>query len=230
MRAALVVFDLDGVLVDSALGIRGSVDVSLAGAGLARLDDGELASLLGPPIRNGLGQILERRRLSSDLIASIIDGLVDTFRSDYADRSLLLTQVFPGIESSMDVMASRGHRLALATSKPRLATVALLDHFGLARRLDPVGCPVDVAHDTKTDVLARVLEQTVQPAGPVRSRRRVVMIGDRWHDMCAARELGCRAIGVLWGYGTPDELADAGADVIVEAPGDLAAAIEELLE
>jgi phosphoglycolate phosphatase len=209
--ASVVVFDLDGVLIDSGAGIRHSLDVALVSLGLDAASDDEARALLGPPLHEGMTSLLRGRAMAADTA----DTLVAAFRADYVETSRRLTTLYDGVLATIDRLVEGGHRVALATSKPRPATEPLLAQFGLDQRLHPIGCPIDVATDTKTDVLRRVLD-TVGP-----SRGVTVMVGDRSHDMIAARALGVQAIGALWGYGTRSELIDAGAHRLAAAPGDL---------
>lgn len=213
----LVVFDLDGVLIHSAPGIRHSLDHALTSAGMDAATDSEAFDLLGPPLHAGLTTLIQRRSHSLD----VVDGLVATFRTEYATASLRLTTLYPGAIELLQSLGSDGYRTALATSKARPATEALLAALGLDVLLDPVGCPVDVVADTKSDILGRVLAQADVAATDA------VMVGDRSHDMIAARALGTWAIGAQWGYGSYDELIEAGAHVVANSPAHVAQLIAE---
>jgi phosphoglycolate phosphatase len=213
-----VVFDFDGVLVDSAIGIRYCLDVALRSLELDVASAVEARSLLGPPLHAGMTQVL----LGRGEDPALADRLVERFRAEYVTASLQMTRVFPEVPEMLRELLRRGKQIGLATSKPAPATHALLDHLDLRAHLHPVGCPVDVVHDTKTDVLREVL----RCAGMADDA--AVMIGDRRHDIEAARALGLRSIGVLWGYGSTEELATAGADVLVSSPTDVPDAVEAL--
>jgi phosphoglycolate phosphatase len=217
MTLSLIVFDLDGVLIDSAPGIRHSLDHALACAGLAPSSDDEALALMGPPLHSGIGQLVAAR--GGD--GGSVEQLVADFRRIYAVVSMRLTTVHVEAVDLVVALRARGHRTALATSKPRPATEPLLAQFGLDMLLDPIECPVDVAADSKTDVLRRVIQTVGAEA------REVAMVGDRSHDMIAALHLGAWAVGAGWGYGSHDELIAAGAHVVARRPDDVLRAIEE---
>lgn len=221
-RVELVVFDLDGVLVDSAPGIHHSLDVALRAASLPEATHAEALAVMGPPLRSGLLELLSARGTPADVIERLVEELVPRYRSDYVTTSLERTLLHDGVLDVLAELREGGLEVALATSKPRPATEPLLERFGLTRFLRPIGCPLDVAHDTKTDVLRRVLGECGVDAG------RAVMVGDRHHDIGAALELGAWAVGVTWGYGSREELMTAGAHVLAERPADVLRIVEEL--
>ena len=209
----LVVFDLDGVLIDSAPGIRHSIDHALASVGLAAATDDEARAMLGPPLHSGFGRLVAERAEH----AALVEQLVGAFRADYASASLRLTSLHDGSVELIHQLRNAGYRTALATSKARPATEPLLAQFGLDVLLDPIGCPRDVVNDSKSDVLRWVLQQADADGSGA------VMVGDRSHDMLAAREVGAWALGAGWGYGSEDELLQSGAHAVAHT-------VDEVLE
>lgn len=214
MTEHLVVFDADGVIFDSSAGIRHSLDHVLSTCGLPPASDAEAHSLLGPPLRSGLTSLVNDRMLPSSVITELEAG----FRHDYASTSLRLTRLYPGIRGLLRRTAERGHRIAIATSKPRAATEPLLRHFELEPFFIDVECGVEA--ESKSDVLGRVLQGAGTMAIPA------VMIGDRSHDMSAAQHHGIRGLGAGWGYGSYDELIAAGADAVAAQPWHIDALID----
>jgi phosphoglycolate phosphatase len=214
MTEHLVVFDADGVIFDSSAGIRHSLDHALSSCGLPPASNAEAHSLLGPPLTSGLTSLVNDRMLSRSIVTELEAG----FRHDYASTSLRLTRLYPGITELLQRMAERGHRIAIATSKPRAATQPLLRLFELEHFFVDVECGIEA--ESKSDVLGRVLQ------GVGRSARPAVMIGDRSHDMTAAQHHGIRGLGAGWGYGSYDELMAAGADAVAAQPWHIDALIE----
>jgi phosphoglycolate phosphatase len=112
----------------------------------------------------------------------------------------------------LGALTDAGARLAVATSKPEPFAITILEHFGIAGAFEVIaGATLDNRRRHKEDVIAHALESLDHP-----DPTEAVMIGDREHDVHGAREHGVATIGVLWGYGSNGELADAAADEIVD--------------
>jgi phosphoglycolate phosphatase len=208
-----VVFDLDGVLVDSRAVFLACVDYAFDKLGIPRRPREELLPYIGPPFPLAFGELLGEPP-ESPLVAAVIEA----YRERYKTASLTETTVEPGIPEALDALAHR--RLAVATSKPLAFTEPLLRALDLRERFDVVAGP-DLGNpfEPKTETLARAL----RALGPTRA----VMVGDRTFDVVAAKAHGIPSIGVLWGLGTRDELADA--DRLVTAPDELPDAAADLL-
>ncbi|BBZ76550.1 5'-nucleotidase [Mycolicibacterium anyangense] len=189
-RPQLVLFDLDGTLTDSADGIVASFRHALAAVG-AEVPAGDLASrIVGPPMHvtlrgMGLGE------LAGDAIAA--------YRADYTTRGWAMNRLFDGIPQLLADLRAAGVRLAVATSKAEPTARRILEHFGLADAFDVIaGASVDGTRSSKADVVAHALAQ-LQPLP-----QRVVMVGDRAHDVEGAAEHGIDTVVVGWGYGAND--------------------------
>ncbi len=186
----LVLFDLDGTLTDSADGIVASFRHARAAVG-AEVPAGDLASrIVGPPMHvtlrgMGLGE------LAGDAIAA--------YRADYTTRGWAMNRLFDGIPQLLADLRAAGVRLAVATSKAEPTARRILEHFGLADAFDVIaGASVDGTRSSKADVVAHALAQ-LQPLP-----QRVVMVGDRAHDVEGAAEHGIDTVVVGWGYGAND--------------------------
>jgi phosphoglycolate phosphatase len=201
----VVGIDFDGVVIDSAPGIVQCMTEAFERRELRPPDAQAIKSIIGPPLEVGLAGLLERQ--SVDL--GCVDDLVVEFRSIYQAQAPLLTSVYPGIIVEIGALQKSGRFVSLVTSKPRAMTERLLESLELERYFDRVECQGEGDSD-KSDVLRRVLDATGADPG------RVVMIGDRSHDVLAASAVGAVSIGVLWGYGSRDELLRAGVDHLVE--------------
>jgi phosphoglycolate phosphatase len=212
--AAVVLFDLDGVLADSRAAITGCLNEALAAHGLPRRDPADLYRYIGPPLPLAFAE-LAGATPDSELVARCIAS----YRKRYATASLTETEVTPGIAGALAALADAGRRLGVATSKPRPFAEPLLDALGLRGFFAVVAGPrLDVPPENKTATVGRALRALAADGGGA-------MVGDRSFDMLAAREHGLRAVGVEWGIGSREELVAAGADVIVATPGELSDAI-----
>ena len=211
--AAAVLFDLDGVLVDSRAAIAGSMNHALVACGYEARPLADLYRYIGPPIFGAYADLLGLPLDSPEVAA-----LVAAYRSRYAVASLSDTVLAPGIEDALDAVS--GHVLAVATSKPRPYAVPILEALGLLARFAYVAGPeLDAQMELKAETVRRALQHVGGPPA--------VMIGDRVHDIEGARANGIPVIAVAWGIGDAQELAPA--DVYVASPTELPAAVDRLL-
>jgi phosphoglycolate phosphatase len=210
-----VIFDLDGVLVDSRAVFLSCMNYAFDKLGLPQRAPEELLPYIGPPFAYGFGELLG---VPPD--APIVAACIDGYRERYETASLTETTVAPGIPEAL--AALHGHRLAVATSKPRAFAEPLLEAMGLRAHFEVIAGPELTARaEGKTETLGRALQQL----GPTRA----VMVGDRSFDILAARAHGLPSIGVTWGIGTAEELEDAGADRLIATPKELAETASVLL-
>ena len=202
-----VLFDLDGVLVDSRVPFARSVNNALTSHGLAARPEHELHQYLGPPLHRTF------RALVGD--ESLVQPCVDSYRARYHELAAGETTVFPGVRAILDALAEH-LPLVVATSKPRALAEPLLDALHLRGFFAAViGPDLDSENEHKAVTIGRATRAL--PPGS-----RPVMVGDRKHDIAAAHEHDLRAIGVLWGIGSELELLTAGADALVHTPAELA--------
>ena len=216
MPRGVILFDLDGVLVDSRPAIVPCVNHALVAQGLRARPDEELRRLIGPRISEVFAE-LTGTPADSPLVA----GCVATFRERYAVASLRDTAVVPGMA---DVLAQLhgAYGLGIATSNPLAFTGPLLESLGLLDLFAVVAAPELDAHaEQKADTIRAALDRL--------GDGRAVMVGDRRHDVEGAHACGLPAIGVTWGFGSPEELRGAGADVVVDDPAAMPAACRALL-
>jgi len=211
-----VIFDLDGVLVDSRAVFLSCVNHAFAKLGLPARADEELLPYIGPPFAYAFGELLG---VAHD--APIVTACIDGYRERYATASLTETTVEPGIPEALEALD--GRRLAVATSKPQAFAEPLLEAMGLRAHFAVVAGPdLSARAEDKTETLGRALHTL----GPTRA----VMVGDRSFDVSAAHAHGLPAIGVTWGIGTPGELHDAGAERTIDRPDELPGAAAVLLD
>lgn len=191
VRPHLVIFDLDGTLTDSAEGIVSSFRYALQQVG-APVPEGDLtARIVGPPMRHTLDSL--------GLGAAVEDAMA-AYRADYTTRGWALNRVFDGIAELLDDLRAAGVRLAVATSKAEPTARRILGHFGLDHHFEVIaGAAADGSRAAKAEVVARALAQ-LEPPRP----QRIVMVGDRAHDVAGAAEHGIATVVVGWGYGRAD--------------------------
>jgi phosphoglycolate phosphatase len=206
-----VLLDLDGTLIDSQPGISQSCRAALRALGHEPDDTLDIRRIIGPPIEDIMRVLL--RAYGDDRV----DDAVAAYRQHYGERGYLGSEPYPGIGDSLDEMRRAGLRLYLATSKREMFANRILHHLGFATYFDGIhGSVPGGALDHKPELLAHILSRHhVLPAHSV-------MVGDRRHDIAGAHAVGMRGLGVLWGYGTRDELETAGADRLVASIPDLA--------
>lgn len=186
----LVIFDLDGTLTDSAPGIVASFRHALSTVG-APVPAGDLAGrIVGPPMHHTLTALGLGERT---------DAAIAAYRADYTSRGWAMNTLFYGIADLLDALRVAGVRLAVATSKAEPTAVRILEHFGIAGMFEVIaGAGVDGTRAAKSEVLAHALRQL----GPLPPR--VVMVGDRAHDVEGAAVHGIGTVVVGWGYGRSD--------------------------
>lgn len=212
----VVLFDLDGTLTDAAPGIVNCIRYALDDMGIPHPDDATMRTFLGPPLAATFGGHFA---MTDEQIAHAIS----TYRERYHDVGLFENAVYDGIPELLERLGERDLTLAVATSKPTYSATRILEHFGLVRPFAFIGGSdlAGVRHD-KAAVIEHTLDE-LRRAGHLVDGARIVMVGDREHDVHGARSHGIGTIGVLWGYGDADELVGAGAIALVEDPGTLGA-------
>ena len=206
-----VFFDLDGTLTDSGPGITASVAYALEKLGAAPLPRERLRAFIGPPLLWSFGHFCgfdeEKCREA-----------VRLYREYYTAGGMFENTVYPGIPAALERLRASGLRMAVATSKPELYSRQIVAHFGLNGYFEAVcGAAMDESRTEKAEVLRYALETLgVAPEASL-------MVGDREHDALGAKALGLPCLGVLWGYGSREELEKAGAAALAETPEDMAA-------
>lgn len=205
-----VFIDLDGTLTDNKPGITGSMRHALDRLGMPVADDHDLDWVIGPPMQETL-----RHLTGSDVLAA--QALVH-YRERYADIGLFENSVYDGIPEALAALKEAGPRLYVATSKPRVYAERILERFGLAGFFTIIfGSELDGTNIRKTDLLRHALSVSGENAASS------LMIGDREHDAIGALANGLTPVGVLWGYGSREELMSAGVTRLCDRPAELAA-------
>ena len=211
-------FDVDGTLVDSREPILTALNAALADHAQAPITGDQLWRYIGPPLHDSLSELLSDRRSDPDLVEPVIDS----FRHHYSTTSVEMARSYEGIPELLQRIHPQA-RLSVVTSKPVRFAGPILETLGFARFMEVIEGPSPEEKEPKTETLARALRLLNHAESPTR----FVMIGDRHHDIEAARVNGIESIGVTWGFGTVEELVAAGADELATNPGELAGLLED---
>jgi len=206
-----ILFDLDGTLTDSGLGITKAVQYALGQMGYEVPAREALFTFIGPPLHKSF-----QKHYGMDEATSV--EAVRQFRVYYNQMGgILENEVYEGVLELLAALRNAGKRLMIATSKPQAAAELVMHHFGLDEFVpEIIGGTDDPARNTKGKVISYALREFgVDP-------ETAIMVGDREHDVHGALENGIPAIGITWGYGDRPELENAGAKVVFDAPEDVA--------
>ena len=206
----ILFFDLDGTLTDPGLGITNAVMYSMGKYGMEIPPRQELYKFIGPPLTWSYQTYFgfsEEKSIEA----------VKFYREHYSVIGLFENEVYPGIPELLQKLRAAGKTLVVATSKPEKFAVQILEHFGLAEYFHHIcGASFDGKIGTKHEVIEYALGRCREP-----ERERVLMIGDREHDILGAKASGLGSLGVLYGYGDRAEHEAAGADAIAETVAEL---------
>jgi phosphoglycolate phosphatase len=215
-----LLFDLDGTLTDSRPGIIACIKHALRTMGESSPTDDELLRFIGPPLRDTFAQLLR-----ANLDAECVTTAIDAYRARFVASGMFENSVYERIPAVLDELAVRGARLFVATSKPRVFAERILDHFGLAARFEAIyGSELDGSLCEKGELIAHALARSALRANET------VMIGDRHHDIVGALRNEVLPAGVLWGYGSENELRDAGAKALLAVPEDALQLVPAVLQ
>jgi phosphoglycolate phosphatase len=205
-----VLLDLDGTLTDPREGFVASISHALTTLGCELPPPAAIASYIGPPLHKTFATLLGPGREMQ------VPAAVALYRERYTDQGIFENAVYDGIPEALALIRDGGARLFLATSKPEVFAVRILERFGLSRFFHRAyGSELDNTRTDKAELIAYLVAQERLDASAC------VMVGDREFDIRGAQASGMRSIAALWGYGSREELAAAGAVVFCERPIEL---------
>ena len=214
-----LLFDLDGTLTDSAEGILRCVQYALEQCGTPEPNAEKLRSFIGPPLLDSFQEFCGMPPARAAFA-------VEQYRKRFSTVGLLENAVYhsgtdepiefyDGIPELLEKLREHGYVLAVATSKPEVYTLRILEHFDLSRYFTVVaGCDIHRAGETKADMIRLALRRLGLPE---QEPPQTVMIGDRKHDVLGARECRVPCIGVRYGYAEAGELEQYGADWVTDS-------------
>lgn len=197
-----ILFDLDGTLTDSGPGIIASINYALDKMNIPAPGADVLNNFIGPPLTDSFKKYF-------GLPDADATRAVEYYRERYSKIGLYENSVYPGIPKLLETLSARGKNLYLATSKPKVYADKILNNYRISVFFkDTFGSGLDGTLHEKSEVIAYALEKHKISAGSA------VMVGDRAFDIYGAKANKIKSIGVLYGYGSPAELKEAGADLI----------------
>lgn len=212
--AQIILFDLDGTLTDPKEGITRSVAYALSELGIEVEDLDQLTPFIGPPLMEGFSELYG---LDEESCLKAIKA----YRKRYGEKGWSENKVYPGMEDMLETLCASGKRLGVATSKPEAYAVKILESFGLDKYFEHITGPS--LTDNKS-TKAMVVKEAMECFGvPENDHGNVLMVGDRRHDIAGAHANNVKGVGVLYGYGSLEELQKAGADIIARDVADLKA-------
>lgn len=208
MNAQNILFDLDGTLTDSAIGVTKAFSYALASYGIQAAPD-DLTMVVGPPLHQSFIDFFGFSEAEAY-------RAVDKYREYYRDTGIFENRVYPGIPKLLSDLAAAGKTLLVASSKPLVFVERVLEHFDIRSPFSHVcGSELDGRRTDK----AEVVEWALSLCGG--SGADTLLVGDRSFDVIGGHALGLPVIGVLWGYGDRAELTKSGANALAESPEDV---------
>ena len=207
MKYKTILFDLDGTLTDSGEGIINCASLALQHFGIEVPERKTMRAFVGPP--------LHEMFIKFGVPADEVDTAVAVYRSRYHTVGKFENFPYPGITAMLDTLNRNGHQLLVATSKPEALSIEIMDKFDLSKYFIKIcGATLDRSRITKSDVIAYLLEN-------YKSDGEMVMVGDTAFDVTGAAAHGIPTIGVSWGYGSKEEMLQAGAVAIAHSVQEL---------
>ena len=211
----IIFFDLDGTLTDAGPGIKACINYALNKMNFKKLGmDSDW--VVGPSLWGTFKKL--------GIPEENLNEAVNLYRERYNVKGYLENSVYLGIPGQLAILLEMGYVLSLATSKPTVSASAILEYFDLTRYFSyEFGSNLDGSLSDKSILLKHALAVTgFEP-------NNALMIGDRQYDIIGAKSNLIKSVGVSYGYGSTNELREAGADLLVEKPAELAKAVQKLL-
>ena len=216
-----VFLDLDGTITESAVAILSSAEYALKQLGIEDDDPEKKRAFIGPPLTVGFGELY-------GLSGEKLEQAIKLYREYYVGGGYKDSPLYDGIEETLLKLKNEGRILMMVTSKPKYIAQLVAEYHGMEKYLSAVIGPVEEKTKAgKEDLIEEAAKEVIRIQNDTSLTvedvyREAVMVGDRRYDMEAAKKLGLLAIGALYGYGTREELDEAGADYIAEKPEDIA--------
>ena len=194
MKYKAIFFDLDGTLTNPEEGIVNSIRFAADFYGVKTVKD-DLKKYIGPPLIDTFIELLGPDKEKAE-------AAVAKYRERFAPIGLYENEIYPGVKETLEKLKEKGYVLCTASSKPQKFVDTILEHFDIKKYFDFVGgATMDGRISKKEDVIDYVLKQTGF------APRQVLMVGDRMFDLTGAAEFGMDAVGVLYGFGSREELS-----------------------
>ncbi len=201
----ILLFDLDGTIINSMEGVTRSVEYALNELGIQVEDRASLTSFIGPPLTVGFPKNYPQ------LTPEQVDFAISKYRERYHTKGVNEHCLYDGVRELIISLNKSGRRLILATSKPLYFAKQIMDHYELTQYFeDVVGCGLNGELNTKAEVINHALEKN----GLLNSKKDILMVGDTHYDVVGAHANELECIGVLYGFGNEEDLKQANVDYI----------------
>ncbi len=205
-----IFMDLDGTLTNPKLGITKSVRYALQSKGINVDDLDSLCRFIGPPLRESFMKFY-------GFDEGQAEELLAKYREYFSVTGLYENEVYEGMEELLIGLKKAGRKLYVATSKPEEFAQKILEHFHLSDYFDAIcGATMDGSRSSKEEVILYTMDRN-----GITEKEKIVMVGDREHDIIGAKAAGIASIGVLYGFGSREEFLEAGADAIAGSVEDV---------
>lgn len=210
MSKQYLFFDLDGTLTDPALGITNSIIYALKKFNIEVEKREDLYVFIGPPLFASFQNYYHFNDAQADQAVSF-------YREYFSSKGLYENTPYPHIHDTLQKLKEMGYHLGVATSKPENFAITILEHFDLASYFEVIsGSDINDRKESKADVIKRALERFGNP-----DTAQCLMIGDREHDAIGASLNQMDCLGVTYGYGSKEELINAGCIDVIDQVEDL---------
>ncbi|HBM79608.1 MAG TPA: phosphoglycolate phosphatase [Clostridiaceae bacterium] len=201
----IVLFDLDGTLTDSKIGITKSVQYALSKFGIIEDNLDNLKPFIGPPLADSFMEFY-------NFTLGEAKQAIEYYREYYKDKGMFENKTYDGIDDLLESLKKAGRNLTVATSKPTFFSEKILKHFNIDGYFEfIVGSELDGRRASKADVIEYAISQL-----HCTRKEKIVMVGDRKHDVLGAKANGIDCIAVLYGYGSSAELKEAGPKYTID--------------
>ena len=201
-----ILFDLDGTIINSQQGVTRCVQYALKSIGIEENDLTKLTCFIGPPLTLMFGE-------KYGITGAEAEALCEKYRERYDTTGIYECELYEGMEHLLINLRSKGYKIGLASSKPETACLEILKHFQILRYFDCVtGASLDASRREKVLVLQEAFRR-MQISCP---KQDAILIGDTKYDVIGTRKAGIDCLGITYGFGTRQELEEAGAVAILD--------------
>jgi phosphoglycolate phosphatase len=214
MEYANLLFDLDGTLTDPCLGITNSIKYSLCKFNITEQDENKLKLFIGPPLENSF-------TAHYNFSPADAKTAIQYYREYFSEKGMYENRLYDGITTVLQTLNNRSKKCILATSKPEVFAKIILRHFDIQNYFECIaGSNLDGSLSEKEDLIKHIIEKYKL------KKAETLMIGDRKYDIIGAKKNGIASIGVLYGYGSREELEQEHPDCLCENVMELLKIIE----
>jgi len=213
----IILMDLDGTITNPKTGITKSIQYALKAENIIIEDLDTLCKYIGPPLKTTFKE-------SYGFDEGKANRALAKYREYFQETGMYENEVYEGMEELLSKLKALGNKMIVATSKPEIFAKGIIEHFGLEQYFDDIcGSNLDATRAEKEEVIRYAMDKN-----GITDCSSVIMVGDRSYDIIGAKSVGLGSVGVLYGFGSREELEEAGADRISETVADLYEVIMDL--